>query len=259
VEGESVLLDVARLPGGSAADVALGALLLRRGMRGAREWVRIYVPEPTAAFSRRDTFRPGFAHAVRAVRARDFEPVLRPQGGTLAAYHRGSVIIDHVVREPDAKAGLQERFRHYSSVHAQALVRLGLDARVGELPGEYCPGEFSVNAAGVGKIVGSAQRLTRDGWVFSTVVQVTGSETTRDVVTTAYRMLGYELDPATVRAIEDFVPGVSVEGVVDRLRDDYVTVLGLTRESRLTADLLDELQRVSAASRPATTEPDGSP
>ena len=40
-----------------------------------------------------------------------------------------------------------------------ALQRLGLDARLGELAGEYCPGEFSVNLAGRSKVMGVGQRV----------------------------------------------------------------------------------------------------
>jgi len=214
-----VLLDV--VTGEAAHDIALGPLLLNRGLAGAQEIVRIYSPEATAAFSRRDTLRPGYQAAAESARQLGFAPVVRPQGGRLAAYHRGSVVVDHVFRGPNPQAGLVERFRRFAALHAATLVELGLDARVGEVPGEYCPGEFSVNAAGTSKIIGSAQRVTRDGWLMSSVVQVAGTEQTRSVLVPAYRHLGYDFDPATVGSVEDFLPGCTVPAVAQAFRSAY--------------------------------------
>ena len=198
--------------GGPAADVALGPLLLRRGLGDATDVLRIYSPEPTAAFSRRDTLRPGFAAASAAVRALGFTPVVRPQGGSLAAYHQGSVVVDHVHRAAGEPIDPVERFQRFAALHAGLLTGLGVDARIGPVPGEYCPGEYSINAGGV-KIVGSAQRVTRDGWLFSTVLQVAGTARLRAVHTAAYAALGYAFDPATVGTIEDVTRTVSVADV----------------------------------------------
>ena len=197
---------------GPDRDVALGPLLLRRGLGDESDVLRVYSPEPTAAFSRRDTLRPGFPAAREAVRRLGFAPVVRPQGGSLAAYHRGSVVVDHVHRAAGEPIDPVERFQRFAALHAGLLTGLGVDARIGPVPGEYCPGEYSINAGGM-KIVGSAQRVTRDGWLFSTVIQVAGTERLREVHTAAYAALGYEFEPATAGAIEDVVRTVSVADV----------------------------------------------
>lgn len=220
----AVLVAGAPLPGGPAHDVALGPLLLRHGpdwFGGARDILRVHSPAPTAAFSRRDTLRPGYAAAAEAVRAAGFTPVVRPQGGSLAAYHAGSVVIDHVHRTPDATGGTAERFRRFAALHAAALAGLGADARIGAVPGEYCPGEYSINLGGTVKVVGSAQRVTRDGWLFSTIVQVTGAAALRGPLSAAYAALGYDFDPATVGTLADGVPGVTVAAVTAALLAAY--------------------------------------
>ncbi|AEV85755.1 hypothetical protein ACWT_4733 [Actinoplanes sp. SE50] len=198
--------------GGPAQDAALGPRLLRDGLGDARDILRVYSPAPTAAFSRRDTLRPGYDRALLAVRASDFDPVVRPQGGSLAAYHPGSVVIDHVHRSGPEAPAPAERFERYAAMHAALLAGLGVDARIGPVPGEYCPGEYSLHV-GAAKIAGSAQRVTRDGWLFSTVIQVRGADRLRGVLTPAYRRLGYDFDPGTVGAIEDTAPGLTVEAV----------------------------------------------
>ncbi|GAB1641293.1 biotin/lipoate A/B protein ligase family protein [Krasilnikovia sp. MM14-A1259] len=215
----TVLLDE-ETAGGPAHDVALGPLLLRHGVGEARDILRIYSPEPTAAFSRRDTRRPGYPAAADAVRRFGFAPVVRPQGGSLAAYHQGSVVVDHVHRAEQAAPDPVARFRRFAEMHAELLVWLGAPARIGPVAGEYCPGEYSINAGGM-KIVGSAQRVTRDGWLFSTVIQVTGSGRLREVLNGAYRELGYDFEPATVGAVDDVVSGVTVQAVTAAVRAAY--------------------------------------
>jgi len=202
-------------------DVTLGPRLLREGRAGADEFLRIYSPAPTAAFSRRDTLRPGYRRAAEAARRHGFAPVVRPQGGSLAAYHRGSVVLDHVHRAPDPSLATVGRFREFAARHAAVLTGLGVDARIGAVPGEYCPGEYSLNAGGRHKIVGSAQRVTRDGWLFSTVIQVAGTERLRAVLTDAYRELGYDFDPGSVGSIEDTARAVTVEAVTAAMSAAY--------------------------------------
>ncbi|SDS87277.1 Lipoate-protein ligase A [Actinoplanes derwentensis] len=206
--------------GGPADDVALGPWLLRHGLGGARDILRVHSPEPTAAFSRRDTRRLGYERAAHALRQQGFEPVVRPQGGSLAAYHRGSVVVDHVHREPPETFDPVERFQRFARLHAAILAGLGADARIGPVPGEYCPGDYSINAAGT-KIVGSAQRVTRDGWLFSTVIQVTGTEVLRGALTAAYGELGYDFDPSTVGTLEDVLPGLTVADVTAAVLTAY--------------------------------------
>lgn len=201
-----VLFDARGLPGDPAFDVALGPVLLRCGLGDAEEIVWVHHPAPTAAFSRRDTRRPGFAGAAAAARRVGFTPVVRPQGGRLAAYHGGSVVVDHVVRTSDPHAGMQDRFRRYAEAYASVLGGLGADVRVGRVAGEYCPGDFSLNIGGTRKVAGAAQRVTRHGWLFSTVVQAAGGAVLREVLTAAYAELGYDLEPGTVGALEDAAP-----------------------------------------------------
>ena len=243
-EPSTLILPGESLAGGPAEDVVLGPLLLARGLSGAREIVRIWRPEPTAAFSRRDSRRPGFERATEVVRERGFVPVIRPQGGQLAAYHRGSVAIDHVVRTSNPTDGLKARFEQFATLHAGVLSAFGLDVRVGELPGEYCPGEYSINVAGVTKVVGSAQRITRDGWLFSTIVQVAGSAEIRDVLTAAYDALGYELDSSTIGSAEDYEPGIRAGAVEQALIDQYSAGSDVIR-GELSTEILREVSELS--------------
>lgn len=212
-----------------ALDVALPHALLGLVADGRRGPVlRSYRPQPTVAFGRRDTFLPGFDRAVAAALKRAFTPVVRGAGGRAAAYDGGCVVFDEVMPAEDSMTGIQVRFAIEAELQARALRRLGVDARVGNVPGEYCPGEFSVNARGKTKLIGAAQRVVRGGWLLSTVVVVASGPRVKAVLEDVYAELGLEWDPATTGAVGDEVPGVGVDDVRETILAQYAERATLT-------------------------------
>ncbi|WP_143426829.1 lipoate--protein ligase family protein [Georgenia soli] len=198
-------------------DIGIGPALLAAASRSTRAgWMRIYRPAATVAFSRRDTLSPGFPAAVELAQNHSFEPVLRAPGGRAAAYHGGALCLDLVVSADDPTSAAMRRFEDLSALLVGALQSLGVDAQVGELPAEYCPGRFSVHAQGM-KLVGSAQRLAKSAWLLGAVILVEGGDPVRNVITDVYRALDQPLDVRTVGALEDLVGGVSVEDVESAL------------------------------------------
>jgi octanoyl-[GcvH]:protein N-octanoyltransferase len=194
--------------------------------------LRVHSPQPTAAFSRIDALAGGFPAAQDAARRHGFAPVVRPAGGRLAAYHEGALVLDLVARHPQAREHFRERFAVLGEQIAAGLRTLGVPAGVGAVPGEYCPGEFSVNAAGNTKLVGTAQRLTRHGYLFSAVVLVTDAEPIREVLVDAYTALGLDWRPTSVGAVADHAPGVTVADVEAALLPGLRALLpGLTGAS----------------------------
>jgi octanoyl-[GcvH]:protein N-octanoyltransferase len=205
-----------------ALDVALPHALVGLVAEGRhRPVVRCYQPARTLAFGRRDTFLPGFSAAAAAARRRAFTPVVRGAGGRAAAYDEGCLVFDEIMPAGESIAGIQPRFAAQAGRQAEALRALGVDARVGEVAGEYCPGEFSVNAGGRVKLIGAAQRIVRGAWLLSSVVVVQGAPTLRAVLDDVYAALGLAWDPATVGDVASEAPGVSVEDVRRVLLAEY--------------------------------------
>jgi lipoate-protein ligase A len=218
--------DVEELEGSAGPDPALDvalphALVGLVAERRHRPVIRSYRPAPTVAFGRRDAFLPGFARATAAARRHGFTPVIRGAGGRAAAYDERCLIFDEVMPASDSTAGIRERFADDARREAEALRTLGVDARVGEVPGEYCPGEFSVNARGRVKLIGAAQRIIRGAWLLSSVVVVGGASDLRAVLGDVYASLRLDWDPATVGAVADEAPGVGIEDVRRVLLDEY--------------------------------------
>jgi octanoyl-[GcvH]:protein N-octanoyltransferase len=209
-------------PADPALDVAVGHALLERAARGeAGATLRAYRPGSTVAFGRLDRLRPGFGAAVEAARRHGFEPVLRQPGGHAAAYDAGALCLDVVRPEAEAIPALQARFADTAELLAGALRAMGVDARVGEVPGEYCPGAWTVNARGRVKLAGTAQRVVRGASLLGAVVLVGGGARVRAVLEDVYAALGLDWDPATAGAADDDVPGLGVDAVERAVLDAY--------------------------------------
>ena len=221
-----------------ALDVALPHALLGLVAAGHRgPLLRTYRPRPTVAFGRRDSFLAGFPDAVAAAKRHEFTPVVRGAGGRAAAYDEGCLIFDVIAPAADAMTGIATRFEAEAELQARALRGLGVDARVGEVPGEYCPGEFSVNARGQTKLIGAAQRIVRGAWLLSSVVVVKPAAAIRAVLEDVYAALGLEWDPATTGSVADEVPGVSTDAVRDALLAEYAQRASLTPATLSAAEL----------------------
>lgn len=161
------------------------------------------------------------SRAVDACRDAGFAPVIRAPGGRVVAYTADAVAFDHICPESDPGRRMRGRFVEYGERLAEALRTLGVDARLGEVPGEYCPGAYSINARGVVKLIGTAQRVVRDAWMFSAVVIVDGSDELRPVLRRVYDELDLPFDTASVGSVRDEVGDVTVDAVEAAVRGAY--------------------------------------
>lgn len=205
-----------------ALEIAVAQALLGEIAAGrSASTLRIYRPPATVAFGRRDVFLTGFPRAARAAADHGFTPVIRAAGGRAAAYDEGSLVLDELIAAADSISAIRERFALESARQARALRGLGVDARVGEVPGEYCAGEYSVNARGAKKLVGAAQRAVPGAWLLSSVVVVVGSDRLRAVLEDVYAALELAWDPGTVGAIGEEAPGADLAQVRRALLAGY--------------------------------------
>jgi lipoate-protein ligase A len=195
-------------------DTAVSHAVLRLVAQGELpETLRLHHPAAVVAFGPRDRVAPGFDRAVVAARAHGFGAIERLAGGRAAVFHPGTLAFSWAVPDPSPRQGIRPRFDEVAAILAEAIRSLGVDARVGEVPGEYCPGEHSINARGRTKVVGVGQRVLAGAAHVGGVVVVTGSNRIRDVLLPVYEALDLEWDPATVGSVNDEVPGTTMEQV----------------------------------------------
>jgi lipoate-protein ligase A len=223
-----------------ALDMAVSAALLERVAAGSLpEVLRVHAHRrPVVAFGRRDTFLPGYPAALRAAADHGCAAIERLAGGRAAVYHQGTIEVDEVVADPDAAVHLRERFAAAADVLAGALRALGVDARIGAVAGEYCPGEFSLNARGARKLSGTAQRVVRTAAFVGTVLVVRDAAQVAAVVGDVYGALGLDVSPQTSGAVEDEVPGVTTAAVEQAVLAAYA-VRGPLEPLVVDAELLE--------------------
>lgn len=204
----------ASVPRDPVLDTALSSAVLEGVVQGGPPVLRLWAPSSAVSFGRLDRLLPGFPDAVAAARAAGFAAVMRVGGGRVAAVHEGALIFG--LAAPVAE-NTTRRFETMAGVLGRTLARVGVDARRGELPGEYCPGAWSLHAGGV-KLAGIAQRVRRSAAWTEGVLLVGGADRVREVLVPVHEALGLAWDPRTVGAVEDLAPDTGWNEVAGALR-----------------------------------------
>ena len=225
---------------------AVSSALMRRVARGELEpTMRLHRTGPILAFGRLDRLHPGYPRAVAIAREHGYEPIERLAGGRAAVFHEGTVSFSRASRERGATAGTRARFGAMADLIASALRGLGVEAAVGEVAGEYCPGEYSVNARGAVKLAGLGQRVITAGAHVGGVIVIRGAGRIREVLEPVYEALELEWEPATTGSVAKEIsesdtplpadaPDPLVARVISALRSE------LEREYELRDAELDE-------------------
>jgi lipoate-protein ligase A len=196
-------------PSDAALDVAISHALLRAAAEDGSEAVRVWMPPPALSFGRLDLLLPGAEHAVAVALGEGLHPVRRLAGGRAAAIGHGTVCLGWACRSPEM-AGMQDRYEAMSEVIVQALSLVGVRAGVGELPGEWCPGAWSV-VAGEVKVGGLAQRVIRGGAWAEAVIVVSDAARLGAALDRVQEALGVPWNPATFAGLADVRAEVTVE------------------------------------------------
>ena len=157
----------------------------------------------------------------------------------MAAYHRNCLCLDVVL----ADAGVQvlDPWTGLAALAAELVAVLrgvGIDASEGEVPGEYCPGRFSVNVAGRVKLAGTAARRVLGATLLSALLVVDDAEPLRAVTTEIYAALPFPFRPATVGAAADQLPGLTVDDLTRELLHRAASQVELIEDVPFPADLV---------------------
>jgi lipoate-protein ligase A len=211
-----------------ALDTAVSrALMLRVAAGELPETLRISRPGPMVAFGKRDVVTDGYPEAVQAAREGGFEAIERLAGGRAAVFHEDTISFAHAIPDADPRSRVDERFEATAALIAAAFGHLGIEARVGEVDGEYCPGAHSVNAGGERKLMGVGQRLVSGGAHVGGVIVVDGADRVNAVLAPVYAALRLSWRPDVTGAVAGEAPGATWSDVAEALLAEYESRHGL--------------------------------
>lgn len=224
---------------------SLSRILLSQVAAGERPaTVRLSRPGRVVAYGRRDTKSPGYGEAVKAAAKLGFPGMERLTGGRAAAYTEGALSLTLTIPDDNPAERTNRRFEEAAGIARAAFEQLGIDAQVGAVPGEYCPGDFSVNAGGRTKLVGIGQRMIKGAAHVGFVIVVRDSALVREVLAPVYSSLELDWNPGTLGALEDEVPGITLDQAEAALLDELGQDRALT-PSKLDTRTLDLAERDS--------------
>jgi octanoyl-[GcvH]:protein N-octanoyltransferase len=170
--------------------------------------------------TRRDTFRPGFADAVRASREQGYPVLVRGSGGGATAAHYGTFGFS-IIRPSDAsesRRGIRDRYDEAATLVLGAFARLGVQAEVGEVRDEFCPGDHSIRVgdweSGM-KLVGIAQRVTRRATSVGGIVLVEGEGELARVLERVYGAMSLPFRPESVGSLRRAGFGAGVDEAIE--------------------------------------------
>lgn len=231
-------------PQNPALDTAVSRAILEEvAAQRLGETFRLYVPGRVVAFGRQDMVTEGYRRAVEACREQGFDAVERLAGGRAAVFHEGTLAFSWAIPADDPLRDITGRFTEVDSIVTSALRGLGFDARVGEVPGEYCPGRYSVNLEGRIKVMGVGQRLRRGVAHVGGVVVVFGREPINRVLTPVYRELSFPWDPAATGSLRSVREDVTAVEVAESLLGELASRAAVS-EGRLRAATLRLARRL---------------
>ncbi|MDJ0663793.1 MAG: lipoate--protein ligase family protein [Acidimicrobiia bacterium] len=238
-------------------DTALSKVILDKVSAGEMPGtLRLYVPGREVAFGKRDAVAPEYPQAVAAAREAGFTPVERLAGGRAAVFTEHTIAFSLAVPEKDPRTTIYERFDEVTGLIVAAFARLGVSAQVGEVPGEYCPGEYSVNHDGRLKLMGVGQRLAKRAAHIGGVITVAHTDLLLRALIPVYRALNLEWRPATVGTLADIRSGVTTDDTLGALKAVFSDHFEITRD-RIHSDLVETARPLAEGylpAEPAATE-----
>jgi len=181
--------------------------------------------------TRRDTFRPGFEDAVRAAGGIGYPVLVRSAGGGATAADRGTFGFS-IIRPADGKESrrsIRERYDEAAAFVLGAFSRLGVEAEVGEVRDEFCPGDHSIRVGdreGGMKVVGIAQRITRRATSVGGIVLVDGERELARVLERVYGAMRLPFRSDSVGSLRRAGTEVETQDVIEAFAIEVERVYG---------------------------------
>ncbi|MGI9665574.1 MAG: lipoyl protein ligase domain-containing protein [Acidimicrobiia bacterium] len=206
-----------QLSGDAALDTATSRAILQRATNGELpEILQIGFPHRVMAFGKHDTLSNGFERAVELAVSHGYEPTVRIAGGRAVVFSPTILRFAWTMATDEPAKKMRARFSMLSDAVVASLAALGVAGEIGEVPNEYCAGEYSVHVLGSRKVMGVGQRLSRSAAQIGGMIVVSDPDDINEVLVPVYAALGVPMDPNATGSVAD-VTQVSPDDLADSL------------------------------------------
>ena len=226
-------------PDSPAMDTAISHALLRNVSDGEiQQSFRLYQPRNLIAFGPQDITDPGFLKAVELGRSQGFDGIRRLVGGRAAMFHQGTLAFGLTLTDDQPRENIDKNFQLMTSLLLGALARLGVEAEIGPVIGEYCPGKYSINSQGKFKLAGIGQRLAKNATYIGGVISYQQNLIAEQILALVYSTLNLELDPNSFGNIKTISPTVSYNALAQAILEEFQTKFYI-EEEKIPIEILE--------------------
>jgi octanoyl-[GcvH]:protein N-octanoyltransferase len=173
-------------------------------------------------------------------RAAAVTPVRRLAGGHAATLDSGCLCLGWAQPQPRLEES-GTRYELIAEAIVQALAALGVQSSLGESPGEWCPGAWSVQGAS-GKLAGLAQRvISRGAWCEALIV-IEATPELRSLARQVHEVLGLEWSESAQGELAGLLPDAADPhaALIDALTEALADRFGFVTQGPLPAEVHDE-------------------
>lgn len=237
------------LTGDALLPFAYEELRGRRIGQGDEAEVHIWRHQDALILGLRDRKLPNAGAAIRQLRSKGIEVVVRNSGGAAVPLDPGVVNVTMLVPKPPGRFDIYKDFEQMYRWIAAAVASDG-EVGKGEIQGAYCPGEYDLSIQGL-KFCGIAQRRQTRAYAVQAFVNVEGSGRERAERVIDYYTLaagGPENESETppivtdhqTASLSELIPGLTAERFVERLKQNLARWAGPPRQSLHTYEEKEE-------------------
>ncbi|MBR74445.1 MAG: hypothetical protein CL872_05875 [Dehalococcoidaceae bacterium] len=179
--------------------------------------LRVYRGIEQIAFGPADVRNKGYNAAVSYAKQQKFSTVNRLTGGHAVTFHSGTLVFAWMFNDLDARLKMHYYFDLVSNFFQNIVNEFGLDCFVGEIDGEYCSGEYSLNLDNKVKIAGIAQRIVNKAVYIGGFIAINNSNLIKKMLIPIYKDLGIKWNPQTVGSLADYDSTIDFQSVLSKI------------------------------------------
>lgn len=209
-----------QLSGSGPMDTAVSRAILQRVTNAEiPETLQLGTPHKVVAFGKHDTLSDGFVDAATIAVDHGYDPTIRIAGGRAVTFSPSIVRFAWTLPVAEPARSMHARFKTLANAVVRTLASFGVDAAIGEVPNEYCAGQYSAHVLGKRKVMGVGQRLTRTAAQVGGMIVLSHPDEVNEVLVPVYEALGVPMDPAATGSVAD-VQSVDASDLSDALANE---------------------------------------